>query len=80
MTALAHKNLPTVKLMQEWGDAVEYNPEVIKFKVNLFTEVKHSVKGDIKQCEHLSALITAAPNTLTLKCFFIDFIPLSFQM
>ncbi|XP_078263468.1 complement component C8 beta chain-like [Rhinoraja longicauda] len=32
VTALAHKNLPTVKLMQEWGEAVEYNPEIIKFK------------------------------------------------
>ncbi|XP_059839501.1 DAB adaptor protein 1a [Hypanus sabinus] len=32
VTALAHKELPTVELMQEWGDAVEYNPEVIKFK------------------------------------------------
>nr|BAU69629.1 C8b1 [Sphyrna zygaena] len=32
VTALAHKQLPTVELMQEWGDAVEYNPEVIKFK------------------------------------------------
>ncbi|XP_067846407.1 complement component C8 beta chain [Heptranchias perlo] len=31
VTALAHKQLPTVELMQEWGDAVEYNPEIIKF-------------------------------------------------
>ncbi|GCB71486.1 hypothetical protein scyTo_0001591 [Scyliorhinus torazame] len=32
VTTLAHKQIPTVELMQEWGDAVEYNPEVIKFK------------------------------------------------
>ncbi|XP_069794595.1 complement component C8 beta chain [Narcine bancroftii] len=32
VTALAHKGLPTAELFQEWGDAVEYNPEVIKFK------------------------------------------------
>ncbi|XP_055498454.1 DAB adaptor protein 1a [Leucoraja erinacea] len=39
VTALAHKNLPTVKLMQEWGDAVEYNPEVIKFKPTALHEL-----------------------------------------
>ncbi|XP_059503671.1 DAB adaptor protein 1a [Stegostoma tigrinum] len=32
VAALAHKQLPTVELIQEWGDAVEYNPEIIKFK------------------------------------------------
>ncbi|XP_038649426.1 DAB adaptor protein 1a [Scyliorhinus canicula] len=32
VTTLAHKQLPTVELMQEWGEAVEYSPEVIKFK------------------------------------------------
>uniref|UniRef100_UPI00398F2634 disabled homolog 1 n=1 Tax=Pristiophorus japonicus TaxID=55135 RepID=UPI00398F2634 len=31
VTALAHKQLPTVELIQEWGDAVEYSPEIISF-------------------------------------------------
>ncbi|NWQ77169.1 CO8B protein, partial [Columbina picui] len=33
ITALAYKDLPTAALMQEWGDAVQYNPEIIKLKV-----------------------------------------------
>lgn len=33
VTALAYKDLPTAALMQEWGDAVQYNPEIIKLKV-----------------------------------------------
>ncbi|NXU48825.1 CO8B protein, partial [Turnix velox] len=32
VTALAYKDLPTAELMQEWGDAVQYNPEIIKLK------------------------------------------------
>ncbi|NXX86517.1 CO8B protein, partial [Urocolius indicus] len=33
VTTLAYKDLPTAALMQEWGDAVQYNPEIIKLKV-----------------------------------------------
>lgn len=33
VTSLAHKDLPTAQLMQQWGDAVQYNPEIIKMKV-----------------------------------------------
>lgn len=33
ITTLAHKDLPTAQLMQQWGDAVQYNPEIIKLKV-----------------------------------------------
>ncbi|XP_051480289.1 complement component C8 beta chain isoform X2 [Apus apus] len=33
IVALANKELPTAALMQEWGDAVQYNPEIIKLKV-----------------------------------------------
>lgn len=33
ITMLAHKDLPTAQLMQKWGDAVQYNPEIIKLKV-----------------------------------------------
>lgn len=33
ITTLAYKDLPTAALMQEWGDAVQYNPEIIKLKV-----------------------------------------------
>ncbi|NXF82966.1 CO8B protein, partial [Sclerurus mexicanus] len=32
VTALAYKELPTAALMQAWGDAVQYNPEIIKLK------------------------------------------------
>uniref|UniRef100_A0A8C4VCX6 Complement component C8 beta chain n=1 Tax=Falco tinnunculus TaxID=100819 RepID=A0A8C4VCX6_FALTI len=32
ITALAYKALPTAALMQEWGDAVQYNPEIITLK------------------------------------------------
>lgn len=33
ITTLAHKDLPTAELMQQWGEAVQYNPEIIKLKV-----------------------------------------------
>ncbi|XP_041063752.1 DAB adaptor protein 1a [Carcharodon carcharias] len=57
VTALAHKQLPTVELMQEWGDAVEYNPEIIKFKpVPLYELVTsntfqnaHKIKGNMRR-------------------------------
>ncbi|XP_044157271.1 complement component C8 beta chain [Bufo gargarizans] len=39
VTALAYKNLPTPELMQEWGDAVQYNPEIIKIKVSPLYEL-----------------------------------------
>lgn len=34
VTALAYQELPTADLMQEWGDAVQYNPDIIKVKVH----------------------------------------------
>lgn len=33
ITQLATKNLPTQKLMQQWGEAVYYNPDFIHTKV-----------------------------------------------
>ncbi|NWV60670.1 CO8B protein, partial [Malurus elegans] len=33
VTTLAYSELPTAQLMQQWGDAVQYNPEIIKLKV-----------------------------------------------
>nr|XP_006133557.1 complement component C8 beta chain [Pelodiscus sinensis] len=39
ITTLAYKDLPTAQLMQEWGDAVQYNPEIIKIKVEPLTEL-----------------------------------------
>jgi hypothetical protein len=33
ITALAYKELPTPELMEAWGDAVKYNPAIIKIKV-----------------------------------------------
>ncbi|NXJ62060.1 CO8B protein, partial [Rostratula benghalensis] len=32
ITTLAYKDLPTSALMRDWGDAVQYNPEIIKLK------------------------------------------------
>ncbi|XP_008051243.1 complement component C8 beta chain isoform X2 [Carlito syrichta] len=39
ITALAYKELPTAELMQEWGDAVQYNPAIIKVKVEPLYEL-----------------------------------------
>ncbi|KAM4896365.1 complement component C8 beta chain [Sylvia borin] len=39
ITTLAHKDLPTALLMQQWGDAVQYNPEIIKLKVEPLYEL-----------------------------------------
>lgn len=39
ITTLAYKELPTADLMQEWGDAVQYNPAIIKIKVEPLYEL-----------------------------------------
>ncbi|XP_069498206.1 complement component C8 beta chain [Ambystoma mexicanum] len=39
ITTLAYKQLPTPELMQEWGDAVQYNPDVIKLKAEPLYEL-----------------------------------------
>ncbi|XP_069594198.1 complement component C8 beta chain [Ranitomeya imitator] len=39
VTALAYRDLPTPELMQEWGDAVQYNPEIIKIKASPLYEL-----------------------------------------
>ncbi|XP_028589161.2 complement component C8 beta chain [Podarcis muralis] len=39
ITTLAYKDLPTAELMQEWGDAVQYNPEIIRMKVEPLYEL-----------------------------------------
>ncbi|XP_048205880.1 complement component C8 beta chain isoform X1 [Perognathus longimembris pacificus] len=39
ITALAYKELPTADLMQEWGDAVQYNPAIIKVKAEPLYEL-----------------------------------------
>ncbi|KAJ1170411.1 hypothetical protein NDU88_002288 [Pleurodeles waltl] len=39
ITALAYKKLPTADLMQEWGDAVQYNPDIIKVKAEPLYEL-----------------------------------------
>nr|XP_042707340.1 complement component C8 beta chain isoform X2 [Chrysemys picta bellii] len=39
ITTLAYKDLPTAQLMQEWGDAVQYNPEIIKLKAEPLSEL-----------------------------------------
>ncbi|XP_075037834.1 complement component C8 beta chain [Mixophyes fleayi] len=39
VTTLAYKNLPTPELMQEWGDAVYYSPEVLNIKASPLYEL-----------------------------------------
>ncbi|KAM4641205.1 complement component C8 beta chain [Discoglossus pictus] len=39
ITTLAYKDLPTADLMQEWGDAVQYNPDIIKVKASPLYEL-----------------------------------------
>lgn len=34
ITALAYQELPTAELMQKWGEAVQYNPDIIKIQVH----------------------------------------------
>ncbi|XP_054429744.1 complement component C8 beta chain [Pteronotus mesoamericanus] len=57
ITVLAYRDLPTADLMQEWGDAVQYNPDIIKIKVEPLYELVTSVdfaysstvKGNMKR-------------------------------
>nr|XP_003220222.1 PREDICTED: complement component C8 beta chain isoform X1 [Anolis carolinensis] len=39
IATLAAKELPTPELMQKWGDAVQYNPEIIQMKVEPLYEL-----------------------------------------
>ncbi|XP_047379686.1 complement component C8 beta chain isoform X1 [Sciurus carolinensis] len=39
ITTLAYKELPTAELMQEWGDAVQYNPAITKIKAEPLYEL-----------------------------------------
>ncbi|XP_005326078.2 complement component C8 beta chain isoform X1 [Ictidomys tridecemlineatus] len=39
ITTLAYKELPTADLMQEWGDAVQYNPAITKIKAEPLYEL-----------------------------------------
>ncbi|RMC08731.1 hypothetical protein DUI87_14980 [Hirundo rustica rustica] len=39
IATLAHKDLPTAQLLQQWGDAVQYNPEIIKLKAEPLYEL-----------------------------------------
>ncbi|KAM9324642.1 complement component C8 beta chain [Gastrophryne carolinensis] len=39
VASLAYKDLPTPELMQEWGDAVWYSPEIIKIKASPLYEL-----------------------------------------
>ncbi|KFO23846.1 Complement component C8 beta chain [Fukomys damarensis] len=39
ITTLVYKELPTADLMQEWGDAVWYNPAIVKVKVEPLYEL-----------------------------------------
>ncbi|XP_008829243.1 complement component C8 beta chain [Nannospalax galili] len=53
ITALAYKELPTAELMQEWGDAVQYNPAIIKLKAEplyeLVTAMDFAYSSTVKQ-------------------------------
>ncbi|XP_016015365.2 complement component C8 beta chain [Rousettus aegyptiacus] len=53
ITALAYRDLPTADLMQEWGDAVQYNPDIIKIKAEplyeLVTAADFTYSSRVKQ-------------------------------
>ncbi|KAL4699801.1 hypothetical protein H8957_000462 [Semnopithecus entellus] len=53
ITTLAYQELPTADLMQEWGDAVQYNPAIIKVKVEplyeLVTATDFAYSSTVKQ-------------------------------
>ncbi|KAF6107758.1 complement C8 beta chain [Phyllostomus discolor] len=53
ITTLAYRNLPTADLMQEWGDAVQYNPDIIKIKAEplyeLVTSTDFAYSSTVKQ-------------------------------
>ncbi|KAM8788221.1 complement component C8 beta chain [Rhynchonycteris naso] len=53
ITSLAYSELPTADLMQEWGDAVQYNPDIIKIKAeplyNLVTSTDFAYSSIVKQ-------------------------------
>ncbi|XP_070795615.1 complement component C8 beta chain [Pituophis catenifer annectens] len=53
ITTLANKDLPNAQLMEEWGDAVQYNPEIIRMKVeplyNLITANTFANAATLKQ-------------------------------
>ncbi|XP_053106726.1 complement component C8 beta chain isoform X2 [Hemicordylus capensis] len=60
IAALAYKDLPTAELMQEWGDAVQYNPEIIRMKVEPLYELVTAstfanavtLKGNMRRALH----------------------------
>ncbi|XP_066232494.1 complement component C8 beta chain [Saccopteryx leptura] len=53
ITSLAYSELPTADLMQEWGDAVQYNPDIVKIKAeplyNLVTSTDFAYSSTVKQ-------------------------------
>nr|BAC41371.1 complement component 8 beta subunit [Mus musculus] len=53
ITALAYKELPTPELMKAWGDAVKYNPAIIKIKAEplyeLVTATDFAYSSTVKQ-------------------------------
>ncbi|EDL97879.1 complement component 8, beta polypeptide (mapped) [Rattus norvegicus] len=53
ITSLAYKDLPTAELMKEWGDAVQYNPAIIKLKAEplyeLVTATDFAYSSTVKQ-------------------------------
>ncbi|XP_036035781.1 complement component C8 beta chain isoform X1 [Onychomys torridus] len=53
ITTLAYRELPTAELMREWGDAVQYNPAIIKIKVEplyeLVTATDFAYSSTVKQ-------------------------------
>ncbi|XP_003495797.1 complement component C8 beta chain isoform X1 [Cricetulus griseus] len=53
ITTLAYRELPTAELMREWGDAVQYNPAIIKIKAEplyeLVTATDFAYSSTVKQ-------------------------------
>ncbi|KAM3914176.1 complement component C8 beta chain [Leptodactylus fuscus] len=71
ITALAYRNLPTPDLMQEWGDAVQYNPEIIKIKVSPLYELVTAtdfVGANVLQANMKRALEEFDAETNSCRC------------
>ncbi|CAH6790589.1 complement component C8 beta chain isoform X1 [Phodopus roborovskii] len=53
ITTLAYRELPTAELMREWGDAVQYDPAIIKIKAEplyeLVTATDFAYSSTVKQ-------------------------------
>ncbi|XP_018413388.1 PREDICTED: complement component C8 beta chain [Nanorana parkeri] len=71
VTTLAYRNLPTPELMQEWGDAVQYSPEILKIKASPLYELVTAtdfIGGNTLQENMKRALEEFEKETMSCRC------------